>query len=139
LLGDLIEIGVTFSTQCSAKDMNDIRLKRVWGPTSFCGAIDTQDAVANGTPDDVRACAAVSRIWAARRIYPLVVHCIQPDVPPETIAMLRSFAVAGRYPLDMRAGQHKTHLGEYGNLVKEIYTNVMKVKPMWSRKSSGRP
>jgi len=106
LLGDLFEIGVDLlnPVQVSAKEMGDTaRLKREFGDRlSFCGAIDTQNVLPNGTPDDVRR-------EVRRRIKDLgphggyilsSVHCIQPDVPPENvIAMLEEAAVAGRYPL----------------------------------------
>ena len=106
LLGDLIEIGVDLlnPVQVSAKEMGDTaRLKREFGNRlSFCGAIDTQDVLPHGTPDDVRR-------EVRRRIKDLgpgggyilaSVHCIQPDVPPENvIAMLEEAAIAGRYPL----------------------------------------
>jgi uroporphyrinogen decarboxylase len=106
LLGDLIEIGVDLlnPVQVSAKDMGDTaRLKKEFGNRlSFCGAIDTQDALPYGTPDDVRR-------EVRRRIKDLgpgggyilaAVHAIQPDVPPENVvAMLEEAQVAGRYPL----------------------------------------
>lgn len=106
LLGDLIEIGVDLlnPVQVSAKEMGDTaRLKREFGNRlSFCGAIDTQDVLPHGTPEDVRR-------EVRRRIKDLgpgggyilaSVHCIQPDVPPENvIAMLEEAAIAGRYPL----------------------------------------
>jgi uroporphyrinogen decarboxylase len=106
LLGDLIEIGVDLlnPVQVSAKDMGDTaRLKREFGTRlSFCGAIDTQDVLPYGTPDDVRR-------EVRRRINDLgpgggyilaAVHCIQPDVPPENVvAMLEEAQLAGRYPL----------------------------------------
>jgi uroporphyrinogen decarboxylase len=106
LLGDLIEIGVDLlnPVQVSAKDMGDTaRLKKEFGDRlSFCGAIDTQDVLPYGTPDDVRR-------EVRRRIKDLgpgggyivaSVHCVQPDVPPENVvAMLEEAQVAGRYPL----------------------------------------
>ncbi len=106
LLGDLIEIGVDLlnPVQVSARDMGDTaRLKREFGARlSFCGAIDTQQVLPHGTPDDVRR-------EVRRRIKDLgpgggyilaSVHCIQPDVPPENVAaMLEEAQVAGRYPL----------------------------------------
>jgi uroporphyrinogen decarboxylase len=106
LLGDLIEIGVDLlnPVQVSAGDMGDTaRLKKEFGNRlSFCGAIDTQDVLPYGTPDDVRR-------EVRRRIKDLglgggyilaAVHCIQPDVPPENVvAMLEEAQMAGRYPL----------------------------------------
>jgi uroporphyrinogen decarboxylase len=108
LLNDLIEIGVDLlnPVQVSAGDMGDTaRLKREFGSRlSFCGAIDTQNVLPYGTPDDVRR-------EVRRRIKDLgpgggyilaAVHCIQPDVPPENVcAMLEEAVVAGRYPLNL--------------------------------------
>ena len=106
LLRDLIDIGVDIinPVQVSAGSMGDTaRLKKEFGDTlSFCGAIDTQDVLPHGTPDDVRS-------EVRRRIHDLApgggyilasVHCIQPDVPPENVvAMFDEAIVAGRYPL----------------------------------------
>jgi uroporphyrinogen decarboxylase len=106
LLGDLVEVGVDLlnPVQVSARDMGDTaRLKKEFGRRlSFCGAIDTQDVLPHGSPQDVRR-------EVRRRIQDLApgggyilaaVHCIQPDVPPENVvAMLEEALVAGRYPL----------------------------------------
>lgn len=108
LLNDLIEVGVELlnPVQVSAGDMGDTaRLKKEFGSRlSFCGAIDTQDVLPHGTPDDVRR-------EVRRRIKDLgpgggyilaAVHCLQPDVPPENVvAMLEEAQKAGRYPLDL--------------------------------------
>ena len=106
LLGDLIEVGVDLlnPVQVSAGEMGDTaRLKREFGDRlSFCGGIDTQRVMPQGTRDDVRR-------EVRRRIKDLApgggyvaaaVHCLQPDVPPENIvAMCEEVAVAGCYPL----------------------------------------
>lgn len=108
LLNDLIEIGVDLlnPVQVSAGDMGDTaRLKKEFGDRlAFCGAIDTQDVLPHGTPEDVRR-------EVRRRIKDLgpgggyilaSVHCLQPDVPPKNvIAMLEEAVVAGRYPLNL--------------------------------------
>ncbi len=107
LLGDLIEIGVDIlnPVQVSAGDMADTaRLKREFGRhLSFCGAVDTQDVLPHGTPDDVRR-------EVRQRIHDLApgggyvlasVHCIQPDVPPQNIvAMFDEAFIAGQYPIN---------------------------------------
>jgi uroporphyrinogen decarboxylase len=106
LVGDLIDVGVDLlnPVQVSAGDMGDTaRLKREFGDRlSFCGAIDTQQILPYGTPDDVRR-EVRQRI---RDLAPgggyvcAAVHCIQPDVPPENVcAMLEEALVAGQYPL----------------------------------------
>ena len=106
LIGDLIDIGVDLlnPVQVSAGQMGDTaRLKKMYGEhLSFCGAIDSQEVLPYGTPDDVRR-------EVRRRIADLApgggyilasVHCIQPDVPPENvIAMFDEALSAGRYPL----------------------------------------
>ena len=106
LIGDLIDIGVDLlnPVQVSAGEMGDTaRLKKMYGDRlSFCGAIDSQEVLPNGTPDDVRR-------EVRRRIKDLApgggyilasVHCIQPDVPPENvIAMFDEALSAGCYPL----------------------------------------
>lgn len=108
LLGDLVEAGVDLLNpiQVSAGDMGDTaRLKREFGDRlSFCGGVDTQRVMPQGTTDDVRR-------EVRRRIKDLApgggyvaaaVHCIQPDVPPENIvAMCEEVAAAGRYPLQL--------------------------------------
>ena len=79
------------------------RLKRECGShLLFCGAIDTQWVLPYGTPVDVRS-------EVHRRIGDLApgggyilasVHCIRPDVPPQTIAaMLDEASSSGHYPL----------------------------------------
>jgi uroporphyrinogen decarboxylase len=106
LIGDFIEIGVDIlnPVQVSAGDMRDTaRLKREFGKhLSFCGAIDTQHVLPQGTPEEVRA-------EVRRRMKDLApsggyivasVHCIQPDVSPENVlAMCDEVRVSGKYPL----------------------------------------
>lgn len=106
LLGDLAEIGVDLvnPVQVSAGKMADTaRLKREFGKRlSFCGAIDTNQVMPNGTTAEVRA-------EVRRRIHDLApgggyvaaaVHCIQPDVPPENIvAMCEAVREFGAYPI----------------------------------------
>jgi len=106
LLDDLLEVGIDLlnPVHVSARDMGDTaRLKQRYGQRlSFCGAIDSQEVLPHGTPEDVRA-------EVRRRIRDLApgggyilasVHCIQPDVPPENVcAMLEEAVVAGQYPL----------------------------------------
>jgi uroporphyrinogen decarboxylase len=106
LIGDFIEVGVDLlnPVQVSADDMGDTaRLKREFGEKlSFCGAIDTQWVLPNGTPEDVRE-------EVRRRIRDLApgggyicasVHCMQPDVPVENImAMFEEVKITGKYPL----------------------------------------
>ncbi len=91
LLGGLIESGVDIlnPVQVSAGQMGDTaRLKREFGDAlSFWGAVDTQDVLPHGTPQQVKD-------ETRRRIEDLApgggyvldsVHNIQADVPPENI------------------------------------------------------
>ena len=56
---------------------------------SFCGGVDTQDLLVNGTPDQVRA-----KVEELRAIFPtgLIIspshEAILPDVPPANIHAL---------------------------------------------------
>jgi len=107
LIPDLIEIGVDILNpiQVTAADMGETaRLKQKYGDIlSFCGAIDTQDVLPNGSPEDVRK-------EVRRRIKDLApnggyicsaVHSIQPDIPPENvIAMFDEVKKCGTYPLE---------------------------------------
>ena len=105
LIDDLIEIGVDLLNpiQVAAKDMNDTaRLKTIFVQLSFCGAIDSQNVLPHGSPDDVRK-------EVRRRIGDLgprggyivsAVHLFQPDVPPENVcAMFDEASNFGKYPL----------------------------------------
>jgi uroporphyrinogen decarboxylase len=106
LIGDFIEIGVDVlnPVQVSAAEMGDTaRLKREFGQNiTFCGAIDTQRVLSQGTTADVRA-------EVRRRMHDLApgggyilsaVHSIQPEVPPENVlAMFDEAMSAGKYPL----------------------------------------
>jgi len=105
LLDDLIELGVNaiHPVQVSAKDMDSSILGPEFGDRlSFWGAIDTQQVLPKGTPEEVRA-------EVKRRIKDLApgggyvlgaVHNIQPEVPVENIiAMYEAAKEYGRYPI----------------------------------------
>ncbi len=93
LLDDFIEIGLDIlnPVQVAARGMDTAELKRRYGRRiSFWGAIDTQQVLPRGTPDDVRA-------EVRRRIADLArgggfvvapVHVVQADVPPENVIAL---------------------------------------------------
>jgi len=106
LLDDLVEIGVDILNpiQTSAGRMADLAtLKRRYGSAlTFCGGIDTQRVLPNGTPDEVRA--EVRRVigeLAPGGGYLLAsVHTIMNDVPADNIlAMVDAAEAYGRYPL----------------------------------------
>lgn len=92
VIPDLIELGadVIHPIQALAAGMEPERLKRDFGSSvSFCGGVDTQELLAHGTPDQVRA--AVKRLC---ELFPtgLIIspshEAVLPDVPPENIAAM---------------------------------------------------
>jgi len=101
IIGDLIDIGVDAinPVQVSAAGMGDTRwLKKEFGDhVSFWGAIDTQNTLPFGRPEDVRQ-------EVRRRIEDLApgggyvlasVHTLQAEVPPENICAM--FQAAREY------------------------------------------
>lgn len=92
LIPDLIEIGVDVihPIQALAAGMDAPGLARDFGSTvSFCGGVDAQNLLVNGTPEEVKAC-----VRELRRIFPtgLVIspshEAILPDIAPENIRAL---------------------------------------------------
>ncbi len=85
----LIEAGVDaiHPIQALAAGMDAESLKEKFGDkVSFCGGVDTQDLLPNGTPEDVRA-----EVRRLRKLFPtgLIIspshEAIQSDVPPANI------------------------------------------------------
>ncbi|MBN1284909.1 MAG: hypothetical protein JXB47_05905 [Anaerolineae bacterium] len=92
LIPDFIDIGIDAlnPVQVTAAGMGDTRrLKREYGgDLCFWGAIDTQDVLPHGTPDDVRAevCRRLFDLGVAGGGYvAAAVHDIQADVSPENV------------------------------------------------------
>ena len=92
VIPDLIEAGVDVihPIQALAAGMEPQNLKdKFGGKVSFCGGVDTQDLLVNGTPDQVRA-----KVEELRAIFPtgLIIspshEAILPDVPPANIHAL---------------------------------------------------
>ena len=92
VIPDLIEAGVdvVHPIQALAAGMEPENLKAKFeGKVSFCGGVDTQDLLVNGSPDDVRA-----KVKELRTIFPtgLIIspshEAIMPDVPPANIHAL---------------------------------------------------
>jgi uroporphyrinogen decarboxylase len=92
VIPDLVEAGVDIihPIQALAKDMSAENLqKRFGGKVSFCGGVDTQELLVNGSPDDV-----ARRVRELRELFPtgLIIspshEAIQPDVPPSNIYAL---------------------------------------------------
>ena len=76
--------------QALAVGMEPQHLKDNFGDkVSFCGGVDTQDLLVNGSTDDVKA-----KVMELRDIFPtgLIIspshEAIMPDVPPENIRAL---------------------------------------------------
>lgn len=106
LIEDFIEIGIEILNpiQTSAGKMANLdKLKRLYGKDLvFCGGIDTQHCLPNGTPEEVRQ--------EVRRVIELLgpgggylvssVHTIMDGVPPENIlAMVDAVEEFGHYPI----------------------------------------
>jgi uroporphyrinogen decarboxylase len=103
LLDDFVEIGIDILNpiQTSAGRMADLaELKRRYGrDLVFCGALDTQHILPNGSPDDVRReVRRVIDVLGPGGGYMLAsVHTIMDEVPPENIlAMVDEASEYGR-------------------------------------------
>ena len=92
IIPDLIEAGVDVihPIQALAEGMEPQGLKEKFGDkVSFCGGVDTQDLLVNGTCDQVRA-----KVKELRELFPtgLIIspshEAIMQDVPPENIRAL---------------------------------------------------
>jgi uroporphyrinogen decarboxylase len=106
LIDDLADIGVDLlnPVQVSAPDMADTaRLKKRFGKRlSFCGGIDTQKVMPQGTPGEVReeVRRRIGDLAPGGGYVAAAVHCIQPDVPPRNVvAMCDAVRELGTYPL----------------------------------------
>ena len=92
VIPDLIEasVDIVHPIQALAAGMQPENLKEKFeGKVSFCGGVDTQDLLVNGTPEEVR-----SKVKELRTIFPtgLIIspshEAIMPDVPPANIKAL---------------------------------------------------
>ena len=92
VIPDLIKAGVdvVHPIQALATGMEPQNLKEKFdGKVSFCGGVDTQDLLVNGTPEDVKI-----KVRELRTIFPtgLIIspshEAIMPDVPPANIHAL---------------------------------------------------
>lgn len=97
IIDDLIQAGVdvVHPIQALATGMEPRKLKEAFeGRVSFCGGVDTQDLLVNGTPDMVR-----EKVRELREIFPtgLIIspshEAIMPDVPTANIRGLFEEAV----------------------------------------------
>lgn len=92
VIPDLIGAGVDIihPIQALAAGMEPEELKEKFGgQVAFCGGVDTQDLLVNGSPDDVK-----NKVRQLREIFPtgLIIspshEAVMPDVPPKNIAAL---------------------------------------------------
>ncbi len=95
---DFIDIGVDAinPVQVGAAGMAPERLKSKWGDRlAFWGAVDTQQVLPFGTPDEVRAEVRrlIDVLGAGGGYVVNSVHNIQPDVPPENVVAMLEEAV----------------------------------------------
>jgi uroporphyrinogen decarboxylase len=106
LLDDLVEIGVDILNPVqsgSGKLGNLADVKRRYGSRlAFCGAIDTQHVLPNGTPAEVRAEVhrAIATLGPGGGYLLSAVHTVMNEVPAENLlAMVDAALEFGRYPL----------------------------------------
>ena len=106
LIEDFIEIGVDVLNpiQTSAGKMANLEeLKARFGKDLvFCGAVDTQEVLPNGTPDEVRQemKRVIHALGKDGGYMVASVHTIMHEVPPENIlAMVDAVEEFGYYPL----------------------------------------
>ncbi len=105
LLDDFAEIGVDIVNPIQAAGrMADLEaLKSRYGTRlTFCGGIDTQRILPNGTPDDVRreVRRVIERLGPGGGYMVGAVHTIMDEVPPENVlAMVDAAEEYGRYPI----------------------------------------
>jgi len=92
IIDDLIELGVdvTHPIQALAQDMDAPNLNAHFaGKTAFCGGVDAQHLLVNGTPDQV-----TQKVLELKLLFPtgLIVspshEAILPDIPPANIEAL---------------------------------------------------
>jgi uroporphyrinogen decarboxylase len=106
LVPDIIDIGVDIlnPVQVSCEGMNSAKLKEEFGTQlCFCGAIDSQHILPNGTPQDVdtEVRKRIADLAPGGGYLLAAVHNIQADVPAENIVqMFDSGKKYGSYPIE---------------------------------------
>jgi uroporphyrinogen decarboxylase len=92
VIPDLIEAGVdvVHPIQALAKDMEPDKLKANFGDrVSFCGGVDAQNLLVNGTPDQIAAkVIELRKIFSTGLIVSPSHEAILPDVNPANIEAL---------------------------------------------------
>ena len=106
LIDDFIEIGVDILNpiQTSAGKMSNLEeLKKKFDKRIvFCGAIDTQNILPSGTPDQVKqeVKRVINVLGAGGGYMVATVHTVMNEVPPENVlAMVDAVEEYGHYPL----------------------------------------
>jgi len=92
VISDLIEMGadVVHPIQALAKDMEPLKLKKHYGDkVAFCGGVDAQYLLVNGTPNKVRQkVEELKTVFTTGLIISPSHEAILPDIPPENIEHL---------------------------------------------------
>ncbi len=106
LIDDFIEIGVDILNpiQTSAGKMSNLEeLKKKFDKRIiFCGAIDTQNVLPSGTPDQVKqeVKRVINILGTGGGYMVATVHTVMNEVPPENVlAMVDAVEEYGHYPL----------------------------------------
>ena len=99
LIPDLLDVGIDAlnPVQVAAAGMDTKRLKKEYGrDLTFWGAIDTQNVLPRGTPDDVRneVKRRIEDLSAGGGYVLAPVHNVQPEVPPENLVAMLEAALA---------------------------------------------
>jgi uroporphyrinogen decarboxylase len=106
IVDDFVEIGVDILNpiQTATGGLSDLAaLKRRHGANlTFCGAIDTQQILPNGTPEEVRAEVrrVISELAPGGGYLLAAVHTVMDETPAENVlAMVDAALEYGRYPI----------------------------------------
>ncbi|GAF03502.1 uroporphyrinogen decarboxylase family protein [Saccharicrinis fermentans] len=91
IIQDLYDMGVDIvhPIQALASDMSAEHLSKEFKKGAFCGAVDAQELLVNGTPEDIK-----KRILELKKLFPtgLIIspshEAILPDIAPENIEAL---------------------------------------------------
>lgn len=84
-----MNVDVIHPIQALAADMSAEHLSKQFLSKAFCGAVDAQELLVNGSPDDI-----TKRVAELKRLFPtgLIIspshEAILPDIPPENIEAL---------------------------------------------------
>jgi uroporphyrinogen decarboxylase len=92
IIGDLIELGVDVihPIQAMAHEMDAPNLKAHFdGKTSFCGGVDAQYLLVNGTPEQVtQKVLELKALFTTGLVISPSHEAILPDIPPANIEAL---------------------------------------------------